>query len=273
MCRLKVYSRLLRPNTPYRVLTVQSSIYVGGLFYSISSITESCIGALQSFISASTPSELGPFKACRLLLARILIYIHQQFVLDGITDTSPSQDPDVDLVHLPDLGTMGGILAVLSLINIAELGNVIHPDTYEAGVDPEERMFLMHVRKQGRDLLHWLNNHYALEPAPHAGSVISTTHGIPHLARSYLIHQARALRDAKMSMEKAGLRSSIPGLTYGALYDQVIGCLGHQVNKIQGRTKTFAWDKETHQVSRRNIPLLTRFSASTFMHLPSVVFK
>ncbi|KAF8803036.1 hypothetical protein BYT27DRAFT_7005916, partial [Phlegmacium glaucopus] len=140
------------PNTPYRVLTVQSTICTGGLFYSMSNITESCIGVLQSFLSSSTPQEPASFKASRLLLSRMLIYIHQQYVLEGITSVL-----DTDL---PKLETMDGVLAVLSLINIAELANVLHPDTYQAGVEPEERMFLMHVRKLGRHILQWLNSHY-----------------------------------------------------------------------------------------------------------------
>ncbi|KAF8224409.1 hypothetical protein L208DRAFT_1311786, partial [Tricholoma matsutake] len=56
--------------------------------------------------------------------------------------------------HLPDLETMDGILAVLLLINMAELANVLHPEMYQEGVDPEEWMFLIHVCKQARHLFH-----------------------------------------------------------------------------------------------------------------------
>lgn len=272
ICLLNLRSRVLQPNTPYRVLAVQSSIYAGGLFYSISNITDSCIGVLQSFLSTSTPRELGLFKTSRLLLARMLIYIHQQFVLDAITETSPSQNLPVNLVHLPDLETMDGILAVLSLINIAELANVLHPDTYQAGVDPEERMFLMHVRMQGRGLLQWLDSHYTLEPAARTGAIVSTTQALP-LVHLYLIHQACALQEAKMSMEKARIQSSIPGLTYQSLYLQIVRCLGPKATKIPGHFRTFAWDKETHRVSRHNIPLLTQFGTCTFTHLPNFVFE
>ena len=201
----------------------------------------------------------------------MLIYMHQQFVLDAIIETSPSQNSYVSLVHLPDLETMDGILAVLSLINMAELANVLHPDTYLEGVDPEERMFLIHVRKQARHLLHWLNDHYSIEPAPHAGTVLSTAHETPHLAHSYLAHQVRALQDAKISMEAAGLQSAIPGLTYQALHVQVVGCLGAPVNGLQGRTETFAWDPETYRVSRRRIPRLTQFRMCTFTHSQNLV--
>jgi hypothetical protein len=243
---------------------VKSSIYAGGLFYSLSNITESCIGVLQSFVGTSISYEPGLFRSSRLLLARMLIYFHQQFVLEAITETSSSQNSYVSLVHLPDLETMDGILAVLSLINMAELANVLHPDTYQEGVDPEERMFLIHVRKQGRHLLHWLNSHYSIEPAPHSGTVLSTTRETPPLAHSYLVHQVRALQDAKMSMEEAGLQSVIPGLTYQALHVQVVGCLGAPVSGRQECAETFAWDKETYKVSRRRIPLLAQFRMCIF---------
>ncbi|KAF8233615.1 hypothetical protein L208DRAFT_1008229, partial [Tricholoma matsutake] len=126
---------ILHPNTPYRILTVKSSTYAGRLFYSLSTITESCIGVLQSFVGTSLSCEPGLFQSSRLLLARMLIYLHQQFVLEAITETSPGQCPYISLGHLPDLETIDGILAVLSLINLAELANVLHPNTYQGGVD------------------------------------------------------------------------------------------------------------------------------------------
>jgi len=175
----------------------------------------------------------------------MLIYIHQQFILEDITGS----DTIIDTGHLPSLDTMEGILSVLSLINIAELANVLHPDTYQAGVEPEERRFLIHVRKQGRDLLRWMRSHYAIEPA--LGPSTHTSCEIPQLARQYLLHQADALHVSKMSMEGAGLQSSIPGLTHDALCMQIFGCLGQQVQKLPGCAKTFTWDQGTYQVSRR----------------------
>lgn len=233
--------RILRPNTPYRLLNIDSTILSGGLFYSFSNIAQSCIGVFQSFLAASKSHQPGVFKTSRLLLCRMLIYIHREFVLD--------QDPDQKLEHLPNLDTMEGVLAVLSLVNIAELANVLHPDTYQAGVEPEERRFLIHVRNQGRDLLDWMNLSYALEPAPPS---THTSCEISKLAQLYLLHQADALHVSKMSMERAGLQSSIPGLTHSALYMQISGCLGlqHKKKKLPGCAKTFAWDQGTYRVSK-----------------------
>ena len=135
--------RILRPNTSCLVLAIDSTILSGGLFYRISNIIQSCIGALQSFLIASNSYQPGVFKTSRLLLSRILIYIHQQFVQEGITTGNTTTDAGHD----------GGYSQCLFLINLAELGNVLHPDTYQAGVDPQEHRFIIHVRKQGRHLL------------------------------------------------------------------------------------------------------------------------
>lgn len=180
----------------------------------------------------------------------MLIYIHQQFVLEGIT----TSDAITDVGHLPNMDTMEGVLAVLSLINIAELANVLHPDTYQAGVEPEERRFLIHVRKQGRHLLRWMSNGYIVEPA--LGASTHTSCEIPELARLYLLQQADALHVSKMFMEGAGLQSSIPGLTHSELCMQIFGCLGQQLQKLPGRAKTFTWDQGNYRVSRRHRPLL-----------------
>ena len=240
--------RILRPNTPYRVLSIDSTILSGGLFYSFSNITQSCIGVYQSFLAASNSHQPGVFKTSRLLLSRMLIYIHQQFVLECIT----TSDAVTDTGHLPNLDTMEGVLAVLSLINVAELANVLHPDTYQAGIEPEERRFLIHVRKQGRHLLRWMSNSYAVEPA--LGPSTHTSYEIPQLARLYLLQQADALHFSKMSMEGVGLQSSIPGLTHSALCTQIFGVIG-QNSKLPGLARTFTWDQGTYRVSRHHRPL------------------
>lgn len=257
--------RILRPNTPYRLFSVESALCAGGLFYSTSNITQSCIGVLQSFLNTSTPREPGIFKTSRLLLARMLVYIHKQLVLedDNLDDTG----------HLPDLSTMDGVLAVLSLINLAELANVLHPDTYKAGVKPEERLFLIHVRKQARHLMQWLDSHYAIEPIPGPGILISSTRKTIPLGNLYLVHQADALQAARKSMEGVGLQPSIPGLTYQALYAQVVGCLGPQVEELLGSADTFYWEEGTHQVSRRRTPLQSNFSKCALKLFRSSVAK
>lgn len=218
-------------------------------------ITESCFGVFQSFLSPSTPHKPASFKASRLLLSRILIYLHQQYVLEGTTSVLNSD--------LPDLETMDGVLAVLSVINIAELANVLHPDTYQAGVNPEERVFLMHVRKLGRHVLQWLSDNYLIEPAPYPGNLISTVRKIPPLWRMYLHHQADALQSAMRSMERAGVSPSIPGLTYKALSVQLIQCIG-PFDELLGYAETFAWEAGTHKVARRCTPLCSIFSMRNF---------
>jgi hypothetical protein len=204
------------------MLTIKSSICTGGLFYSLSNLTESCIGVFRSFLSTSTPHhELSSFKASHLLLSQLLtrIYLHQQYVLENVFEGATAV-LDTDL---PDLETVDGIQGVLSLINMAELANVLHPDTYQAGIDPVEHMFLMHVRKLGRHLLQWLNEHILIEHASYTGLLTSTVRKTPSaLSQLYLLHQVDALLTAIRSMESSGFEPSIQGLTYSALRVQVI---------------------------------------------------
>jgi hypothetical protein len=70
---------------------------------------------------------------------------------------------DANMLHYLDLATLGGVLATLSVINIAELANVLYPNTYTSGIEPAECMFLIHVHKKGRDLLEWLMKNYTIK--------------------------------------------------------------------------------------------------------------
>jgi hypothetical protein len=250
------------------MLTIQSSICNGGLFYSLSNLTESCIGVFRSFLSTSTPHELSSFKASRLLLSRLLIYLHQQYVLENVFEGATAV-LDTDL---PDLETVDGVQGVFSLINIAELANVLHPDTYQAGVDPVERIFMMHVRKLGRHLLQWLNDHIVIEPASNTGLSISTVRNMPSLSQLYLLHQVDALLTATRSMETSGFEPSIPGLTYSALRVQVIGCIG-PCDDLPGDTETFAWDPETYNVTLRQEFLPSNFSMCALMRSRNLLIE
>jgi hypothetical protein len=221
---------------PYRMLNIQPTMCVGGLFYSMSNITESCTGVLQSFIGALVSWDPDLFRASRQLLARMLIYVYQQCVLEFV---------DSDRQHMPD-ETMDGMIAILSLVNVAELSNVLHPDMYQGGVDPAERMFLIHVHKLGRLLFQWLENNYIFK------STATSVSTMGEMWQLYLFHQAGTLQEAKLTMEKAGIPSGILHLTCHTLSAQIKSCLGSQVNEIPESIKSFTWDKGSYQVSRHH---------------------
>jgi hypothetical protein len=221
----------------------------------MSNITESCIGVFQSFLSISTPQDPASFNASRLLLSRMLIYAHKKYVVEGVTS--------VLAMDLPDLETMDGVLAVLSLINMAELANVLHPGTYNEGVEPQERIFLIHVRKLGRHLLQWLSDHYLIDPVPYPGNLIPDDRVVPPLSKMYLFHQVHALQSGIREMQKAGLSPSISGLTCNSVILQIIGCVGLSKD-LAGYKDSFAWDTGTHKVARRSTPLLSEFGMYTF---------
>jgi hypothetical protein len=74
------FCRILQPDTPYRILSIDNTITTGGMFFSMGTITASCIGMMQSFVGGTATSEDDHSTASRTILSRILIHIHQQWV-------------------------------------------------------------------------------------------------------------------------------------------------------------------------------------------------
>jgi hypothetical protein len=99
------------------------------------------------------------------------------------------------MLHHLDLATLEGVLATLSVINIAELVNILHPNTYTSGVEAAECMFLIHVHKKGRDLLEWLMKNYTIKRVTDGAG--RNEDGKLSLANLYLIQQVWALQEAK----------------------------------------------------------------------------
>jgi hypothetical protein len=152
--------------------------------------------------------------------------------------------------HLPDLNSVEGIIAVLSLTNVAEFGNVLHPDTYASGVKPDERMRLIHVRKLARNLVDWLICRYEFRDATGEQT------GEKHLATQYLYHHAFGLLSAKSSSDSMKIKSSVPGLTLSSLRRELGGCLGKSWEQLPyTAVKSFTWEDSSLQVSKRAEPL------------------
>jgi len=75
---VRFLNRIIQPNTPYRFLTLEDSICQVGGFYHISTIIPSCVGVMQTFVYGRSQCDHGHFQASRMLLGRILIYLHQE---------------------------------------------------------------------------------------------------------------------------------------------------------------------------------------------------
>jgi hypothetical protein len=109
--------------------------------------------------------------------------------------------------HLPDLLTHSGLYSVFSLINIAELSNVLHPDTYGAGVPPQERLFLIHVRMRARMLRAWITARYLITRMTNGKS---KRYHADALADGHLVYQTAAMRTRKVTYDTANVIHGVP---------------------------------------------------------------
>lgn len=70
---------------PYRILAVEGTIMIGGHFYNMETVTESCIGILQTFISGPSQNTAA-FSNALLIFGRMVIHLHQQLVIEGVPE-------------------------------------------------------------------------------------------------------------------------------------------------------------------------------------------
>jgi hypothetical protein len=105
---------------------------------------------------------------------------------------------------------------VLSLINLAELANVIDPETYQPnGISPHNRKVIIYVRLRARMLLAWLNS--CLE--------IRLEHRIVDLAgfaEDFLRYQMGVMKVRKQFYDTQ--LATVPSITIEALDKELRGC-------------------------------------------------
>lgn len=142
--------------------------------------------------------------------------------------------------------TFEGMIHLLSLTNIAEFANVLHPNTYtKLGVDPQERLRMIYVRRRGRNLVKWLMSQYQLCRDDGQGS----------LPRAYLLHQAYALQDAKQFADGEGITPGILGLTQKSLDEQLARCVrGMATREMREHKSSFMWNDWSYSISKRAQP-------------------
>ncbi|KAF8800472.1 hypothetical protein BYT27DRAFT_7026457, partial [Phlegmacium glaucopus] len=95
---------ILRPNTPYVVVTMENTVITGGFYLSMHTLQDSLIGAIHTFILPSllTEGEKPPFV---MFARRLVHYFHNAFVLNDSSDRA----------HLPALSTLDGVRDLFAL--------------------------------------------------------------------------------------------------------------------------------------------------------------
>lgn len=78
---LKYCNRIMRPNTPHAVVTPDNSICHGGHFYATSTLRDTCYGIFHSFVSGTLTTNTDHCLHAMQLLARMVVYYHQHFVI------------------------------------------------------------------------------------------------------------------------------------------------------------------------------------------------
>lgn len=150
--------RFMKPNTPHLVLTPQASICHGGHFYASSTLRSSCHGILHTFIACSLLTNTEHTTASRELLRRLLGFYSKAFFTDYVTIHPTGKTINRKYRgHIPDIFTFDGLLDVLSLCNLMELGNVIHYKTYTTeGMGSSERRRMIMGRIISHQVREWL---------------------------------------------------------------------------------------------------------------------
>lgn len=172
---------------------------------------------------------------------------------------------DTEKAHLPDPSTFNGIVDILTLSILMELGNVVSFWSYQETESSEslhERGRMIHARACARELVDWLFANFDLyDPLYSGGGPID---GKAAVYRRYLVHQARLLVAYKQQAFDNGMNWSGPDRCLPAdVRSAVERCFAHDatVSKLyraaaqkKPKDTSFAWPGPTYAVKIRSTP-------------------
>lgn len=148
----------MRPNTPHCVFTPEAAICHGGHFYATSTIRPTIFGFYHGFAASSIVTNTHHTRDARLLLSRLVTYIHHVLVCSGFSPLTDSTPP----VHVPDITTFEGAVDLFMLCIIMELGSLLNPAAYSRmkRVDHKDLLATIRARGLARNLIDWWQYHY-----------------------------------------------------------------------------------------------------------------
>jgi hypothetical protein len=149
--------RIMGPNTLHYVVTPESAICHGGHAYATSTISQSIYGIFYTFVASSVVTKTEHTWASRLLLQRLVIYIH-----DHVVRTSNLKiwltDP-----HIPQMDTTESSLDLFHLCALMEFGELLDPFLYGQEQDAgstQYRINVIYARGCVRNLLTWWHSRF-----------------------------------------------------------------------------------------------------------------
>jgi hypothetical protein len=164
---------ILRPNTPYFLLTLEHTVLTGGFYLSTHTLYETLIGQIHSFVLPSLLTE-GKRPQLTIFARRMVHYMHNAYVLNDSSDRE----------HLLSFTTMDDVRDIFSLITLAIFLNVFDERTYQLPSDTfqkdhaillrchdvfdlnaipvVERHHLCYTRGLSIELLNWFFQYYTI---------------------------------------------------------------------------------------------------------------
>lgn len=163
---------IVRPNTPYFVITLEHAVVTGGFYLSTHTMYESLIGQIHSFILPSLLTE-GKFPPLSTFVRRIVHYMHNAHVINDSSDRG----------HLLSFSSLDDVRDLFSLVTMAIFLNVFDERTYQQSpevfqenptilerchvlfdlnaIPVVERHHLCYTRGLSLDLLNWFFQNYS----------------------------------------------------------------------------------------------------------------
>lgn len=164
---------ILRPNTPYFLLTLEHTVLTGGFYLSTHTLYETLLGQIHSFVLPSLLTE-GKKPQLTIFARRMVHYMHNAYVLNDSSDRD----------HLLSFTTMDDVRDIFSLITLAMFLNAFDERTYHLPLDTfqgdreillqchdlfdlnaipvVERHHLCYTRGLSIELLNWLFQYYTI---------------------------------------------------------------------------------------------------------------
>lgn len=118
---------VLRPNTPYAVISLENTVVTGGFFLSSHTLYETLIGRIHSFVLPSLLTE-GKHPPFTTFIRRIAHYMHNAYVADDSSDRS----------HLLSFLDLDDARDLLSLAAMGIFLNVLDERTYQCSLETRQ---------------------------------------------------------------------------------------------------------------------------------------
>lgn len=169
---LKVFIRIMRPNTLYFVFTPVPSICHGGYYYGSTVMSDTCFAIYHTFVQGYVLTNSDHESQGFDLLWHIVCYYHDQFSqIKGMLSSSfivcsilaIHIVPLSAVPHLLNISTFEGIMDIIYLSCIIELANVVMKRSYSPSLLSWTECYrCITVRGKAHTLLAWLSQHYEL---------------------------------------------------------------------------------------------------------------